>query len=304
MNATTSHDAQSAPSAGFTDQYWWSHDGLRLHARDYAGPPDAGDLPPVLCIPGLTRNVRDFEGLAPDLAQHRRVLTINLRGRGESAYAKDALTYDPLIYVRDIVALLDTLDLSRVVIVGTSLGGLCALLLAATQPGRVAGVVFNDIGPTVEEAGIARIRSYVGTASNHPTWMHAARALSDQHGALFPDFGIDEWLVMAKRAHKLDSKGRIVADYDSNIAVPIRMAAQTGTATPDLWPTMAALTDVPTLVLRGGLSDILSEATVARMQGALPRMQAVTIPRVGHAPTLDEPEARAAITRFVAAITA
>jgi pimeloyl-ACP methyl ester carboxylesterase len=157
----------------YENRYWWSKDGLRLHYRDYAGP---ADRPPILCLPGLTRNARDFEGLAARLAGQWRVIAVDFRGRGESAYAKDPMSYVPLTYVQDIEALLGELAIDRYVAVGTSLGGIVTMLLAGTARARLAAALLNDIGPDIDPRGLSRIRGYVGKAGSFPTWMHAARA--------------------------------------------------------------------------------------------------------------------------------
>jgi pimeloyl-ACP methyl ester carboxylesterase len=285
--------------ATWTDGYWWSNDGLRLHYRDYAGPDDR---PPILCLPGLTRNARDFAGLADRLAGDWRLICVDLRGRGESAFAKDPMSYSPLVYVQDIEALIETLALPRMIAVGTSLGGIVTMLLAGTGRTPIAGAIINDIGPVIETAGLARIRGYVGRGGSWPTWLHAARALSETHRAAYPDYGIAEWLGMAKRLCRLTSAGRIVPDYDMRIADPLRVPG--GEAGFDMWPTLGALRDVPVLLVRGGLSDILSEETAQEMARRVPRLERVTLPRVGHSPTLDEPDCEAAIDRLLERVLA
>jgi len=278
----------------FTDGYYWSRDGLRLHYRDYTG---RADRPPVLCLPGLTRNVRDFEGLAGRLAPGRRVICVSLRGRGESAYAKDPLAYVPLTYLQDLEVLIRELGLARAVAVGTSLGGILTLMLAATHPGLLAGAVLNDLGPAIEPAGLARIKTYVGKGGNWPTWMHAARDVAAANADVYPDYSTEDWLRMAKQLCRLTPKGRVVWDYDARIAEPFRLPnAEAGV---DLWPALDALAGVPTLSLRGALSDILSAETQAAMARRLPSLRAVEVPRVGHAPTLEEPDAAAAIDELL-----
>ncbi|MGQ7828696.1 alpha/beta fold hydrolase [Altererythrobacter sp. Z27] len=284
-------------SATYTDQYWMSPDGLKLHYRDYAGPDDR---PPVLCLHGLTRNARDFAGLAEHLAGDWRVIVPEMRGRGMSEYAKDSNTYSPITYVADVEALLAELGITRFVSIGTSMGGLMTMLLAMINSARLAAVVLNDIGPEVDPAGIERIGDYVGQGRSFPTWMHAARALQEEHGKWFPDFAIETWLEMAKRTMVLGQNGRIVFDYDMAIAEPFNQPG--GAAPADLWPTFDALANVPLLVLRGELSDVLSDATVKAMRARHPGMNAVTVPRVGHAPMLDEPESLAAIDALLAGI--
>ena len=278
----------------YSDGYWWSKDGLRLHYRDYAGP---ADKPPILCFPGLTRNARDYEGLAGRLAGQWRVLCVEFRGRGESAYAKDSMTYVPLTYLQDVEALLAELGVVRFVAVGTSLGGIVTMLLAATGAERLAGVVLNDVGPELNPSGLARIRTYVGKPVWHPTWMHAARAVAEGNADVYPGYGIEDWLRMAKRLYRVNSSGRIVLDYDMKIAEPFRVPGNE--AGPDMWPTLDALEDRPVLVVRGERSDILGAETAGKMLARLPRGELVTVPGVGHAPTLDEPEAAAGIDRLL-----
>lgn len=284
--------------ADYENRYWQSSDGLKLHYRDYAAADDrAADQPPILCIPGLTRNARDFELLADRLSARRRVIALDLRGRGESAYAKDPMSYTPATYVDDVEALLGELDLPRVIVFGTSLGGIVTMLLAQRSPQRIAGALLNDVGPQVEPAGLARIRGYVGKANSWPTWMHAARAVAEANAAAHPDHTIAEWLAMAKRLYRLTGSGRIVLDYDMKIAEPFR--APGGEAGADLWPALAALRHVPTLIVHGARSDVLSDAVAQRMVAALGDAELVSLPDVGHAPTLDEPAVAAAIDRLL-----
>lgn len=285
--------------AGYEDRYWQSADGLKLHYRDYPGDPAR---PPILCLPGLTRNARDFEAVADRLAGDWRVLAVDLRGRGDSDYAKDPASYAPPTYVDDVLALLDELALPRVVSFGTSLGGIVTMLLAARAPDRLAGALFNDVGPAIEPAGLARIRTYVGKPSVFPTWIHAARAVQDANADVYPDYDLDDWLIMAKRLYYVNNSGRIVLDYDMKLGEPFREPG--GEAAPDLWPTLAALAGRPVLVVRGALSDILSAATADRMVATLPGSELVTIERVGHTPTLAEPAAVAAIDRLLARVVA
>lgn len=280
--------------AAYEEFYWWSLDGLHLHARDYRG--DDARLP-VVCMPGLTRNARDFASLGERLSPRRRVLAAEFRGRGDSAYAKDPMTYVPLTYAQDTAAMLDAAGIRRFLAIGTSLGGIVAMLLAGMLPGQIAGVVLNDVGPDVEPAGLARIRGYVGRSSNYPTWIHAARGVQEANADVYPDWGIEEWLAMAKRLYRLNSSGRIVLDYDMKIAEPFRLPGNE--AGPDMWRALASLSSVPVLIVRGGKSDILSSTTAERMLAALPQAELVTLPGVGHAPTLDEPVVQGALDRLL-----
>jgi len=288
----------------FEDRFWSSRDGLRLHYRDYNGGSGADSSavrPPVLCLPGLTRNARDFERLAARLTPGWRVLCPDMRGRGDSAYAKDSATYQPAQYVEDLEALFEQAGIARFVAIGTSLGGLLTMLLAWRGADRVAGAVLNDIGPELDPEGLARIADYVGQGRSFPTWMHAARALQENHAAAFPGFGISDWLAMAKRVMTLGQNGRIVFDYDMKIAEPFAAAA---TAEPvDLWPAYEALSGRPLLILRGARSDLFSARTLDEMARRVPGAETVTLADVGHAPSLDEPDAVAAIERLLAAVS-
>jgi len=283
--------------ADWSDGYWWSNDGLRLHYREYAGDTSR---PPIVCIPGLTRNARDFEGVAERLAGDWRLICVDLRGRGESAQAKDPMTYGPLTYLQDLEALIRELALDRFILFGTSLGGLITMLLAMSDSRRIAAALLNDIGPVLEPRGLERIRSYVGKPQNWPTWLHAARALAEAQRDRYPDWELDQWLTFAKRLCKLSPGGRIVLDYDMRLAEPFKMPG--GESGVDLWPAFRSLAETPTLLIRGELSDLLSAETAERMQAEHPEMEVATVPRVGHAPTLDEPEAVAAIDRLLAKV--
>lgn len=294
--------AQPAPvlnqtETGFASRFWSSRDGLKLHFRDYPGNSDS---PPVLCLPGLTRNARDFSHLAERLTGQWRVICPDLRGRGDSAYAKDSATYNPLQYADDLSLLLEAEGIERFVVIGTSLGGLLAMLLAMGNSQRLAGVVLNDVGPEISSEGLERIRGYVGQGRSFPTWMHAARALEEGQGPVFPNYAIADWLGMAKRCMVVGGNGRIVFDYDMKIAEPFGQPG--GEAGVDLWPAFQALDGRPVTVLRGELSDILSPAILKKMAKSLKDCEAVTVPQVGHAPMLDEPAANAAIDRLLARV--
>ena len=300
---SASEEIGSDADAGhWDDHYWWSADEVRLHARIYPGPAAAAAAPPLLCMPGLARNARDFEALAPHVARSRRTIVVEFRGRGDSAYARDPMTYVPLTYVQDVVALLDELAVPRVATIGTSLGGLVSMFLAASLPDRIVGAVLNDIGPELERAGLDRIRDYIGVGGSQPTWMHAARAYAELNGAIYPGYGIHDWLRLTKRTHRLTPEGRVIADYDKQIAAPLRLAGDA--AGFDLWPAYRAFGDHPVLILRGELSDILAKPAAARMAAELPRARLVEVTGVGHAPTMDEPDARAAIDAWLAELPA
>lgn len=287
----------------YEDRFWESADGLKLHFRDYSGP---ADKPPLLCLHGLTRNARDFANLAERYAGEWRVIVPDMRGRGDSDYAKDSSTYTPPIYVGDVMKLLEQEGVDRFVSIGTSMGGLMTLIMAAMMPDRIAGALLNDIGPEIQSDGIEHIMSYLGQQRSFPTWMHAARALQETQAEAHPDFTIEDWIDMAKRSMVLGQNGRISFDYDMHIADPFNEQSATGgdegAPAPDMWPAFEALAGRPLLLVRGELSALLAEETVAKMKQRIPDMDMVTVPMTGHAPTLDEPVVHEALDRMLAKV--
>jgi pimeloyl-ACP methyl ester carboxylesterase len=277
-----------AGAAQYEDVFWWSEDGVRLHARDY---PGRADRPPILCIPGLTRNARDFQHVAERLKGEWRVICVDLRGRGESGYAKMPLSYTPLTYMQDVALLFDTLAIPKAVFFGTSLGGVVTMMTAISRPDRIAAALINDIGPVIEEAGLKRIRGFVGKSATWPSWVHAARGVAATQAHAHPDYDLEKWIEMAKRMCRLTAQGRIVPDYDMQIAVPMREQSEPF----DLWPAIDALGDAPVTVLRGATSDILSPETAKAMVRRLKEGVLASIPSTGHPPELDEPAAVKAI---------
>jgi pimeloyl-ACP methyl ester carboxylesterase len=284
----------------FSERSWQSPDGLELYFRDYAGG-DAGKVP-VVCLHGLTRNSRDFDALAPHIAGHgHRVIVPDMRGRGQSAYAEDSMSYAVPTYIADVMALLEQEDVGRFVSIGTSMGGLMTMLIAQFASARIAGAVINDIGPVVDPQGIDRIKAYLGKGGSYPTWMHAARSLEEVHGDSHPSFDTNDWIRMAKRSMTLCNNGRIAFDYDMKIADPFN-ETDDNAVPPDLWPGFEALARKPLVLVRGALSAILSEETLAEMQRRAPDADVVVVPNAGHAPTLDEPEVRSAVDALLGTV--
>jgi pimeloyl-ACP methyl ester carboxylesterase len=285
-----------SPLPGFDELFWKSFDGLSLYARDYRS---AGGKLPVVCIPGLTRNSRDFEDLAPWIAsQGRRVLGVDLRGRGRSERAREPKTYRPAIYAQDIRALLDHIAAPSAVLLGTSLGGLVTMALAAKHTRRVSGAILNDIGPHVAKAGLARLATYVGKTAPVRTWADAAAYAKQTNGVAFPNYDEGDWTAMARRLF-CESASVPELDYDPKIfrRVPAWLVRLTA---PLAWRSFRRLArGRPTLLLRGELSDLLDRATFDRMRRAAPALTVAEIPGVGHAPDLSEPEARAAIAALL-----
>ena len=266
-------------------------DGLRLYVRDYDSAVP-GRLP-VVCLPGLTRNHRDFAALATRLAPLRRVICPDMRGRGLSDRDPDPARYAVPVEAGDVLAMLDALGVTQAAFVGTSRGGLQVMALAVMRPAAIAAAVLNDVGPRLERAGLERI---VAGMSDRPTvftgWEAAAQAVRQANESQLPGLDDAAWLALA-RCVMAERDGRIVPDHDPALALGTR-AALAGEL-PELWPAFEALAGVPLLAIRGGLSDILSAATLDEMQARIPAMRRLTLPGRGHVPFLDEPEAVAAI---------
>ena len=285
--------------ASWTDRYWNSAEGLRLHYRDYAGPRDK---PPILCIPGLTRNARDFEPVADRYAGDWRVICIDLRGRGESEPDPNPDRYAPRYYVADIMKLLDQEGIADAVFFGTSLGGICTMLLASSDADRIAGAMLNDIGPVIDQEGLDRIGSYVGRQVTYPSWQDAAHALAERNRDKFPEWTGDDWDRFARRICVARPEG-IEFQYDLAIAGNFRAATEGPQGAN--WHLYQALEGRPVLILRGELSDLLSQDVANRMVEELGGdAELVVVPAVGHTPSLDEPEAVAAMDRLLERVTA
>lgn len=265
--------------------------------RSLAYQDSDGHGPAVLCLPGLTRNSRDFAGLARHLADRYRVLRLDPRGRGMSEWAADPVTeYTVPVEAGDALALMDHLGLERAAIVGTSRGGLMGMTIAAMHADRVRGLVLNDIGPVIEEAGLAYIMTHLGIAPRAATFEEAALNLEAGLGSAFPDLTPEQWLGFARTIYR-DEGGRPALSYDPRLREAVEKGMEQGKA--DLWELFEALAGVPLLTIRGENSDILSAATLGEMARRRRNMAHVTVPRRGHPPFLDEPEAREAIDAFL-----
>ncbi|MBY0563347.1 MAG: alpha/beta hydrolase [Hyphomonadaceae bacterium] len=275
-------------------------DGLALYARDYA-PVTPATGAPVICLHGLTRNSKDFEIIAPRIAAcGRRVIAPDMRGRGKSANDPDPAHYVPAVYAQDVAALMDKLEIPQAVFIGTSMGGIITMLMAALAPQRVAAAVLNDIGTRLDPAGLNRIASYVGRTRPVSTWEEAADAVCALAGDIYPRRRDDRafWLAFARRTFRARDDGKIETDYDPHIA--LAFADTGGAPPPDMTPLFNALASKPVLLVRGALSDLLTPPIVAEMRALRPDLVTVDVADVGHAPMLDEPEAWEAVLDFLA----
>lgn len=279
--------------------FFTSKDGLRLHARCYGAR--AGKATPVVCLPGLTRTADDFEVLAERLsAAGRRVIVLDYRGRGLSAYDPNPANYTVHVELGDLLTVLDALDVQSATFIGTSRGGILAMVLASVRPQAVAAAILNDIGPVIELPGLLRIKSYVGKLPAPQNDAEAAKVLREVFEASFPNLGDEDWRGFARRAFK-QQNGRLVPTYDLRIAETLKEIGPE-TAIPDLWPQFDALAQVPVMVIRGALSDLLSAETVEAMGARHPNMLVAEVAGQGHAPMLQDEPTLAAIEQFVNAV--
>lgn len=283
----------------FEERRWQSADGLGLFARDYAGSGGPTRLP-IVCLHGLTRNSKDFEEVAPRLAAGgRRVLVPDIRGRGQSDRDPTFANYQPRTYARDVLALMDQLGIARAQFIGTSMGGIVTMAIAAMRSRAVAGAILNDVGPAIAPEGLARILSYVGKRRPIENWDDAAAYVRRTNEVAFPHYDEEDWRRFAARTFREGATGPEL-DHDPAIAAPLHKP-------PPRWTGFLAWLMFrklarrrPTLLIRGATSDIVTAGIAARMKRRCPSLEVAEVPGVGHAPMLVEPEALAAIDRFLA----
>ena len=290
----------ATPSPAYAHRWFTSRDGLSLYARDYPGADGPARLP-VICIHGLTRNSADFDHIATRIAQTgRRVIAVDVRGRGRSERAADPMTYQPHIYARDVIDLFEQLGLKEAVFLGTSMGGLITMAVAFFKPKLITAAILNDIGPEVSKAGLARITQYAGKATETPTWEAAIAYVKEHNGVALPHYTDADWEAFARRVFRENAAGEPVLDYDPDISVPV-VAGGAKALVPNLWPFFKKLAkNRPTLLIRGAISDLLDAEIAGRMRAKAPAMAYVEVPNIGHAPMLDEPAAEGAILSFLA----
>lgn len=292
---------QQAESGSFTDRTIAAADGIRLFVRDFPPSeiPDTLDLPPVVCLPGLTRNHRDFAPLAVHLQQAgRRVVCIDSRGRGGSDRDPDAKNYNLLTEMADVITVLDALSVAKADFIGTSRGGLILHFLAGLHPGRIRQIILNDVGPVLEKQGLMAIRDYLAAGGGPKSWAECPKYLKSVHGPTFPALEEADWQEMAIALYR-DENGVPVADYDSAIASQITNI-DFSQPIPDLWAQYQALAPYPLLILRGEHSQLLSIETVEEMLARHPKAKQATAQGQGHAPLLHLTQLAAEITAFLA----
>jgi pimeloyl-ACP methyl ester carboxylesterase len=287
---------QTAPAMGFTEHHYLSHDELTLFYRSYGFGERV-----VVCLPGLTRNSKDFHEIATHLASRYRILCPDLRGRGQSGWDPEWRNYHPATYVSDIWTLVDQLGIASFILMGTSLGGLLSMIMASEQPERITAVILNDVGPEADPAGYARILASLEQRSEARDWQEAARQCKQNHLMTLPDMPDEFWYGYVRKTYREGTDGRPEFEVDPNIVEAIRKGDLSRIAgiKVDPWAVFGAIS-MPCLVLRGERSDILSAEIVERMSVVKPDLKKAVIPNRGHAPLLYEPESLDAIDTFLA----
>lgn len=297
----------SLPAAGlppvpdtknWRDVFYTARDGLRLYARHYPAP--GSTRRPVLCLAGLTRNTRDFHEIAsvlssPTLASARDVFALDYRGRGRSQHDPDWRNYSIPVELGDVLDFMTLSGLHDAAVIGTSRGGLIAMVLAAIRPTSLGAVVLNDIGPVIEREGLLRIIAYVGRIPLPGTWEEAAQLVRSMNEKQFPAVPDHLWVEVAHQIFD-DANGKPAHSYDQHLN---RSISALDGPIPELWPQFAALSRMPTMVLRGEFSDILSLATCQRMLREHPHLSALTVAGQGHAPLLRDQASILAIVDFL-----
>lgn len=279
----------------FRERHFTAEDGLSLYYREYGDPLSPGV--PLLCLPGLARNSKDFHRLALRLRAKHRIVCPDYRGRGRSGYDPDSENYQPRVYVNDLRHLLAVAGLHRVVVIGTSMGGLLACAMGAAMPTVLAGVVLNDVGPDIGSDGLSRIMAYLAQDNPQPDWDSAIRAFK----AMLPNLSLrteEDWRAAAEATWTPGADGMLHYDFDTRIVEPLRR----NRPLPDLWALFRSLGRCPVLAIRGAASDVLLPETFERMACEHPGLERLTLEGVGHVPSLIERESLAAIEAFLARI--
>jgi pimeloyl-ACP methyl ester carboxylesterase len=287
----------------FTSRFLSAPDGLRLHLRDY-GPRLAQALP-VVCLPGLARTAADFDKIALALStgtagQARRVVALDYRGRGESDWDRDPNNYNMRVENADILSALAAIEINGAVFIGTSRGGLHVMMLAASRPALLRGVILNDIGPKIETEGLLRIRGYVGKLPQPRSFADAVDMFKEMAGQQFPALSDADWKIFVGLTFK-EENGQLKPRYDRKLSHSLK-GFDVEQPLPTLWPQFAGLANIPVLVIRGELSDILSEETLAEMLARHSSCQVYRVSGQGHAPLLIDDASINKICEFIAEI--
>jgi len=279
----TGPDRRDAARKTWRDIYYTSFDGLQLHARHY-GRPNAYTRPAV-CLAGLTRNARDFHYLAEQLAGDRdaprEVYALDYRGRGLSDHDPDWRNYSPFIELLDTLDFMASGNLHDAAVIGTSRGGIIAMMMAVMRPGMIGAAVLNDIGPEIGTAGLARIMGYAGKIPVPADWNEAVALVRQINERFFTDMSADEWEALARQSFNETEDGRPASSYDRRIAKALSQI-DISKRIPDMWAYYEALRHVPLMILRGENTDLLAAETFEEMKRRHPNATALTVPAQGH----------------------
>ena len=286
-------------SGGFSDFFYTSSDGLKLHARVYGDA--VADRWPVVCLPGLSRNARDFHllalYLAYDAAIPRQVVAFDYRGRGQSQYDADIANYTVVSEANDVLAGLAALGIAEAAFIGTSRGGLIVHVLGALRPSALKAIVLNDIGPAIEADGLRHIATYLGKAPRPRNRTEAIATQKAAHGADFPALGEQDWANMVDAIYRAEN-AELVPDFDPKLAETLA-GIDFSQPLPTLWPQFDALAAIPVLAIRGATSRLLSPATVEEMARRHRNLKTITVDGQGHAPFLETGTLPGAIAAFI-----
>ncbi len=280
----------------YQEKYYVSNNGLRLYYRDYNA--DEKDHTPLLCIHGLTRNSKDFDLFAQHFSEKYRVISIDVRGRGQSDYDPNHMNYQIPVYAQDVLALLEHEELDQIIPVGTSMGGLISMALASVMPEKIKAIILNDIGPEIDPAGLERIAGFVGNSIILENWQQAIIGVKTLCANLFPDYDDDKWELFTRNTFREQKDNTIIADYDQTIAIAM-MSTSENIVDIDMWVIFSEITEIPVLTLRGENSDILSNDTLEKMAQMHPIFTKTTIKNRGHTPDLTEQASLQEIDNFI-----
>ena len=289
-------DEESAAAPPYAERRFTAQDGLSIYYRDYGDP--LSERMPVLCLPGMTRNSKDFDRLARRLCKDRRVICPDYRGRGQSDRDPDWRRYRPETDLSDIRHLLAVAGIGRVFVVGTSMGGLLAAGMAVAMPSMIAGALVNDVGPRIAADGLGNIVRYLSKTEPHDSWDDAVASMLKSFPNL-PVYADGDLMAIVQATFRVGDDGRIHADWDPALVKPLIAGHHKSY---DFMALFRALARLPGIALRGALSDVLDAATFREMGSMLPRFRQIVLPGVGHAPSLGEPAVLDALDELLAEI--
>ncbi len=285
----------------YKEHYYQTDDGLTLYLRDYQAKNWSHETLPVICLPGLSRNSRDFDKIASALShqfdQNFRVITLDYRGRGNSEWDENKKNYNIIREAQDVLIAMDFLGLPKAHFIGTSRGGLILHILATMKIDALASIVFNDIGPKIELKGLLEIQDYLSKARLPRDWEDAAHLQEKTHGKEFTELTKDDWHDMAREIY-IEKDGVIKPDFDTAVVDSIKTLDET-TELPTMWDQFALLNDIPIMTIRGENSTLFSDETLQEMDKRHPRHTVITVINQGHPPLLQSGELPQQIYNFL-----